>query len=87
MVRATSVWIAHILTTVSNAKTHQTRPMLVTDLKRWNEIEGRRMKICRICLTGRDRICIAQGLPKNGGQEMRQHWSRDFLSKSRCEKR
>ena len=41
MVRATSVWIAQVLTTVSNAKTHQTRPMLVTDLRRWNEIEGR----------------------------------------------
>ena len=52
MVHVTSVRIVQILTTVSNAKTHQTRPMLVTDLRRWNEIEGRRMKICRICLTG-----------------------------------
>lgn len=74
MVRVTSVWIAQILITVSNAKTHQIRRMLVTGLRNRNETEGRRMKICRICLTG-PRSNIAQGLPKNEGQEMRQHWS------------
>ena len=31
--RVTGVRIAQILTTVSNAKTHQTRPILVTDLR------------------------------------------------------
>ena len=49
---ATSVWIAQILTTVSNAKIHQIRRMLVTGLRNRNETEGRRMNICRICLTG-----------------------------------
>lgn len=37
MVRVTSVWIAKILTTVSNAKIHQIRPMLVTALRNWNK--------------------------------------------------
>ncbi len=38
MVRATSVRIAQILTTVSNAITRQIRRMLVTGLRNWNEI-------------------------------------------------
>ncbi len=37
MVRVISVRIAQILTTVSNAKTHQIRPMLVTGLRNWNK--------------------------------------------------
>ena len=37
MVHVTSVRIVQILTTVSNAKTHQIRPMLVTGLRNRNE--------------------------------------------------
>ncbi len=36
-VRVTSVRIAQILNTVSNAKVRQIRPILVTDLRNWNE--------------------------------------------------
>ncbi len=52
MVRATSVPIAQALSTVSNAKIHQIKPMLVTGLKDWNEIEGRRMHVYGIYLAG-----------------------------------